>query len=228
MSSFKMLLNNCKAFLFDVDGTLVDSNDLHAEAWAKALNHFGKAHSSKDIRSWIGMGGDKILKNLVGIDDKGPEGLAISDYRGKLFKDIYAARIVAFPDAKALIEELKARNYLTAIATSAAADELRTILGHSGLEGLVSTQTSSDDADDSKPDPDIIQAALKKAKIQASEAIMIGDTPYDVEASLRAGVKIIAVRTGGWSDASLKGASLILNDVAEIYRLVNEHSGIES
>jgi phosphoglycolate phosphatase-like HAD superfamily hydrolase len=223
MTKFKKLMESHKAILFDVDGTLVDSNDLHAEAWAKAFNHFGRAHSAKDIRSWIGMGGDKILKDLAAIDDQSELGQAISKFRADLFKEVYAPRVRAFAEAGSLIQSLKDRGYLTAIATSAAADELDTILGYAGLRGAISLKTSSDDAEDSKPDPDIIQAALKKARIQSSDALMIGDTPYDIEASLAAGVKVIAVRTGGWSDASLKDADLIVDDVSALNQLINEH-----
>ncbi len=222
MGLFKELLKGRKAILFDVDGTLVDSNDLHAEAWAKALNHFGKAVSTEVVRSWIGMGGDKILHDLAGVEDQGPEGKAIAEFRAKIFKEDYAPRIEAFPKAAELIREIRQQGFRTAFATSAQKDEIDSILKAAGLQNLVDWMTTSDDAQDSKPDPDIICGALQKGRLQANEALMVGDTPYDIEASEAAGVPIIAVRSGGWDDKALHRAALIVDGVEELYRLFQQ------
>ncbi len=210
------IMSEVSTVLFDVDGTLVDSNDLHAEAWAKALNHSGEAFSVKTLRPWIGKGGDKILTELVGIDDEGAKGKRISEHRSKLFKADYAPLVRAFPRAKDLLLHLRQKKFQLVIATSAQSDELKAILKNAALENSLEIATSADDAERSKPSPDIIQAALKKAGVEPKDAVLIGDTPYDVEAGLRAGVRVIAVRSGGWSDQGLSGASCVFQDVAEI------------
>ncbi len=212
----KTLLQAKKAILFDLDGTLVDSNDFHAEAWSKVLTKNGHSFSQATIRPWIGKGGDKILKELVGIDDKSKEGEQILSMRSTLFKEIYAPRIQAFAKAADLLHCLRVSGYTVALASSAKLDELNAVLKVAGLVGTVDQITSSDDAEHSKPDPDILTSALAKCKVSAAYAIMVGDTPYDIEASKGAGVKTIAVRSGGWSDESLKDADLIFDNVHEI------------
>lgn len=227
--SLKAILQEITTILFDVDGTLVDSNDLHAEAWMKALVKFGHVVNANEIKPWIGKGGDKILADLIGLDPEGSEAKAIGDLRAEIFKTQYVSRVKAFPCARELLHDLKAQGFQIAIATSARDDELEAILKSSGLEGIFPKSTSSDDADRSKPDPDIILAALKKTKAKASDTIMIGDTPYDIEAARAAAVACVAVRSGDWSDSSLSKAIHIYDDLAHIYSsLRDERSAIAS
>lgn len=220
--TFRDILKEVSTILFDVDGTLVDSNDLHAEAWAKALNKNGEAFSAETLRPWIGKGGDKILRELVGIDDEATQGRFISEMRSKLFKADFAPLVKPFPGARDLLLELRRQKFQIVIATSAQRDELKAILKNTQLENTLELFTTSDDANRSKPSPDIIHAALEKAGVEAKDAVLIGDTPYDVEAGLRAGVKVIGVRSGGWSDQSLKGASCVFDDVADILATVEK------
>ena len=197
------------AVLLDVDGTLVDSNDAHAEAWVRALADAGIAVALVDVRRLIGMGGDKLLPAICGVSHDSPEGQRISNRRGDIFASEYLPNLVAFRDAHQLVAALKERNLTAVAASSAKEDELRRLLKIAGALSLLDGATSSDDVEDSKPDPDIIQAALKLAKASPREALMIGDTPYDIEAAERAGVHTIAFRCGGWDDASLRGAVAI-------------------
>jgi HAD superfamily hydrolase (TIGR01509 family) len=208
--------------LFDVDGTLVDSNDAHARAWVEAFAEFGVQVDFAHVRRCIGMGGDKLMPEVSGLRDDTPKGSAISDRRRDIFKEKYLPRLRAFPGARELVAALKERGLTLVAASSAKKDELKPLLAVAGADVLLDAATSSDDADESKPDPDIIHAALKQAKARAEDAIMIGDTPYDVEAAARAGVPVIAFRCGGWGDADLKGAIAIYDDPADLLGKLSE------
>ena len=198
-----------KAVLFDVDGTLVDSNDAHADAWVTAFREHGVTVDWIKVRRSIGMGGDKLMPAVSGLDETSHEGSAIAEDRGKIFKRDFLPHIKPLRNAAKLVAAVKERGYTAVAASSAAKDELTPLLRIAGADSLMDAKTSSDDAEESKPEPDIILAALKRAKACAREAVLIGDTPYDVEAARRAGVKMIGFRSGGWSDADLAGAIAI-------------------
>ena len=198
--------DSLKAVLFDVDGTLVDSNDAHAAAWVKAFTEHGIAVDPVEVRRCIGMGGDKLMPAVSGIADDSKQGAAIATRRGEIFMTELLPALKPFKDADDLVAAVKALGLTAVAASSAKDDELKALLELSDTTSLMDDATSSDDAEESKPAPDIIQAALKRAKASPDEAIMIGDTPYDIEAAQRAGVRTIAFRSGGWSDADLQGA----------------------
>jgi HAD superfamily hydrolase (TIGR01509 family) len=195
--------------LLDVDGTLVDSNDAHAKAWVTAFAESGISVSFGDVRRSIGMGGDKLMPRVSDLTEDSPEGQRISARRHELFLSEYLADVQPFRNADRLVAALTDRGFTVVAASSAKQDELRPLLERAGVQRLLDDQTSSDDADRSKPDPDIIQAALQRTNALPEHAIMIGDTPYDIEAARRAGVATIAFRCGGWSDADLTGAVAI-------------------
>lgn len=198
-----------KAVLFDVDGTLVDSNDAHAAAWVKAFSEFRVAVDRDRVRRCIGMGGDKLMPEVSGIKDDSPLGEKIGKRRSAIFKQEFLPTLKAFRDAGRLVAAVKERGLTAVAASSAKKDELEPLLEIANATWLMDAATSSDDAEDSKPDPDIIVAALQRAKASARDAVMIGDTPYDVEAATRAGVRTIAFRSGGWRDEDLSGAIAI-------------------
>lgn len=195
-----------KAVLFDVDGTLVDSNDAHADAWVKAFSKHGVNVDWHKVRRCIGMGGDKLMPEVSDLDEESPQGSQIAGDRGAIFKNEFLPRITALRHARALVAALKDRGYTLVAASSARQQELVPLLKIAGAESLMDAATSSDDAEASKPEPDIVLSALARANTSAAEAIMVGDTPYDVEAATRAGVAIIGFRSGGWGDADLAGA----------------------
>jgi HAD superfamily hydrolase (TIGR01509 family) len=195
-----------KAVLFDVDGTLVDSNDAHAAAWVKAFTEHGVTVDPAHVRRCIGMGGDKLMPAVSGIADDSEQGAAIAGRRGEIFMTEFVPSLKPFKDADDLVAAVKGLGLTAVAASSAKEDELKALLELSDTTSLMDDSTSSDDAEESKPAPDIIDAALSRAKAAPVEAIMIGDTPYDIEAARRAGVKTIAFRTGGWDDAALAGA----------------------
>jgi len=195
--------------LFDIDGTLVDSNDAHTQAWVKAFAESGIAVDEAEVRRAIGMGGDKLMPKVGGVEEDSPVGRRISKRRGEIFLEHLLPHIRPFPDADRLVDTLRERGFTLVAASSAKRDELTRLLKIAGADDSLDAATSSDDAENSKPDPDIIHAALHRAKAQPGDALMIGDTPYDIAAAGRAGVGTIAFRCGGWPDADLAAAIAI-------------------
>jgi HAD superfamily hydrolase (TIGR01509 family) len=198
-----------QAVLFDVDGTLIDSNDAHAAAWVGAFEAHGIAVDAVLVRRCIGMGGDKLMPEVSGIEEDSPRGAAIARRRGEIFTRDFLPILKPFDGARDLVAAIRQRGYAAVAASSASQQDLKPLLAIAHVDVLMDDTTSSDDAEDSKPAPDIIHAALRKAKASPSAAVMIGDTPYDIEAARRAGVPTIAFRCGGWQDGDLKGALAI-------------------
>lgn len=202
--------------LLDIDGTLLDSNDAHARSWVEIFQRHGFAIPFERVRPLIGEGGDKLLPQLTGVDAESTRGKALADERRALFLEKYLPSLRPTPGARKLVEALNARGVRVVIATSSNEKELRPLLKQAGVADLVRRATSSDDGA-SKPDPDILRAALAEAKVPAGEAVMVGDTPYDVEAARRSGVRAIALRCGGgWDDAALAGAAAIYDHPGEL------------
>jgi HAD superfamily hydrolase (TIGR01509 family) len=195
-----------RGVILDVDGTLVDSNDAHARAWVDAFTEFEHDVPYERARSLVGMGGDNLLPEAIGIEKDSPEGEALSKRRGEIFAERYLRTINPFAGTREMVKRMRDEGLEIAIGTSAQKQELKPLLEIAGVADLVDSKTSADDAESSKPDPDIIHAALVKLKLPAGEVLMVGDTPYDIEAAARAGVRTVAFRSGGWSDAGLRGA----------------------
>jgi HAD superfamily hydrolase (TIGR01509 family) len=202
--------------LLDIDGTIVDSNDAHAYAWVDAFSAHRIDVPFHRVRPLIGMGGDKLLRAIRGIESESEEGKAISSTREELFEERYLPTLQPTPGARQLIEWLKQHDATVGIATSAKAGEVRGLLRAATVADLIDYTTSSDDAEESKPDPDIVLAALERTGAPAHTAIMIGDTPYDIEAARGAGVGTIALRSGGWHDTDLQGALAIFDHPADL------------
>lgn len=202
--------------ILDVDGTLLDSNDAHAQAWAEALADFDVRVSFEQIRPLIGMGGDKLLPEVAGIDAESERGRAIGERRREIFKARYLPGLKAFPKARELLSTMRSAGLKLAVASSAKKEELHELLVLAHVDDILESVTSSDDAESSKPDPDIVHAALGKLGLAGSHALMIGDTPYDIRAAEKLGVGTIAFRCGGWSDADLKGAVRIYDGPADL------------
>jgi HAD superfamily hydrolase (TIGR01509 family) len=210
------------AVLFDIDGTLVDSNDAHARAWVEAFAEAGIQVDFAHVRRCIGMGGDKLMPEVSGIREDSSRGESISRRRGEIFRERHLPHLQPFRDARELVAACKARGATCVAASSASKEDLRALLEIVGADSLLDAATSSDDAEESKPDPDIVQAALKKAGVRAGEALMIGDTPYDLEAAARAGVAVVAVRCGGWGDEDLRGAKAIYDGPWDLLARLDE------
>ena len=207
-----------RGILLDIDGTLIDSNDHHARCWAEALEDFGIPASVHQIRWLVGMGGDKLLPLVSGIKKDTKQGKELTEYRTELFRRKYLPKVRPFPRVRKLVQRFLDDGLTTVVATSAAKEELKGFLEVAGILDLIEEKASSSDAKHSKPDPDIIKAALWRGELKPAEAIMLGDTPYDVEAAKRAKVPVIALRCGGWYDADLKGAVAIYDDPADLLK----------
>jgi HAD superfamily hydrolase (TIGR01509 family) len=200
-----------RAVLFDIDGTLLDSNDAHAHAWLDSLRGHGRNVPFEQLRSRIGMGGDKLLPEVAGIDDESELGRSVKDRRIAILKAHYLPELAPFPGARLLVDRLRARGLVCVAVSSATASDVGDLLRAAGVADLMDHVISADDADRSKPDPDLVQVALERASVAPDEAVLIGDSPYDVEAGIRAGVPVIALRCGGFPERDLDGATAVFD-----------------
>ena len=206
-----------RAALLDIDGTLIDSNDAHARAWVAAGAEFGHDIHFDRVRPLIGMGGDRVTPMMTGHDEDSPEGERIVERRGEIFREQHLPGLVPTRGARALLERMKAAGLELVVATSASREDMNVLLERAGIRDLIEERTSSSDADASKPAPDIVEAALALAGVAPSEAIMLGDTPYDVAAARNAGVECVVLRCGGrWTDGDFAGAVAIYDDPADL------------
>ncbi|MEA2573221.1 MAG: hypothetical protein QOH93_519 [Chloroflexia bacterium] len=211
-----------KGLILDVDGTLVDSNDAHIRAWLGALSRNGYNCTYEEIRRLIGMGSDNLLPTAVGVEKDSPEGKRLSDAWREIFERDFLPELKAFPRTRDLLLTLKKRGLKLVAASSAEEDMLGKLLKIAGADDLLEESTSADDAENSKPAPDIVEAALKNIGLGRDEVLMLGDTPYDIEASGKLGIGTIALRCGGWDDEGLKGAVSVYDDPADLLAHLDE------
>lgn len=197
------------AVLFDIDGTLVDSVDLHARAWAEALRRFGKDVRVEDVRAQIGKGGDQLLPVFLPEAELREKGEAIDSFRSELWKREYMPRVRPFPSARELVARVRREGKRVALASSGKADEVCFYEKLLGVRDLVEGATTSDDAERSKPYPDIFRAALAAARADPDEAVAVGDSPWDALAARRAGVRTVGVLSGGFPEGDLRDAGCI-------------------
>jgi membrane protein len=210
-----------QAILFDIDGTLVDSNQFHVLAWAEALHAAGHDFRMAELHDHIGKGADNYVRALLP-DASDEEAEALGVAHGKLFKQHYFHRLKPFSGARELLQRCKAEGLRVILASSASGEELDHHLDVLDARELVDGFTSADDVGHSKPCPDIFEAALTRAGVAADHALVVGDTPYDIQAAEKAGLKAVAVRSGLFSDERLEGAIAIYDDVADILARFNE------
>jgi HAD superfamily hydrolase (TIGR01509 family) len=202
--------------LFDVDGTLIDSNGAHAETWAQACREHDIDVAVSRVRALVGMGSDNLLPALAHVSEDSDLGRAIARRKQALFQ-AFIPGLQPTRGARALVEYLREQQIDIVIATSADEHELTVLLHQAHVDDLIPTRASKDDAAASKPDPDIVRAALQRAGANPEASVLIGDTPYDIEAATRAEVAAIALRCGGyWSDQDLRGAAVVLDDPAAL------------
>lgn len=210
-----------KGILLDIDGTLVDSNTAHTNAWVESFAKFGHDVTHEIINPLMGMGGDLLIPSVFPDMDKA-ETEEISSYRKKLFIKNYAKDLRPTKGARKLVEALKERNLKLVVATSASSEELQTLLQAANVADLLDTYTTASDVANSKPEPDIVSAALKKIDINPKEALMIGDTPYDIAAAAKCNVSVIALRSGGFSEEQLKNAYALYDDPEDLIDHLDE------
>lgn len=202
--------------IFDIDGTLLDSNDAHAESWVDTFAEAGYEVPFDVVRPLIGMGADKLLPKTVGLKDDSEEGKRLLKRRSEIFRKKYLPRLHPFPGSRELVQRVRAAGLKPVVATSAKDKELKELLKAAHVDDLMAEKATSSDARHSKPDPDILHAAVTESEIPPQELVMLGDTPYDVEAASRAHVRIIGFRSGGWDDRHLTGAVEIYDGPADL------------
>lgn len=205
------------AVFFDIDGTLVDSNGLHVEAWSRAFSEAGHAIAAERIASQIGKGADNLVPALIpGIGDDAAE--ALGHLHGSLFKAHYLERVRPFPQARDLVARVHDAGLTVVLASSASEEELKHYCDLLDIGELVDVSTTIDDVGTSKPAPDIFSVARDKAQVPADTVTVVGDSPFDMEAARKCGMRRVAVRSGGFADVALieAGAQAIYEDVAAL------------
>jgi HAD superfamily hydrolase (TIGR01509 family) len=214
-----------KAVIFDVDGTLVDSNDLHVQAWQEAFKQYGKEVTYEELHLQMGKGGDQLMPVFCSQEELNRFGEQLEQSRADLFTNDYLPRVRPFPKVRELFERIKADGHSISLASSAKEEELERHKKTLAIEDLLETTNSADDAERSKPHPDIFQAALGDlVNVAPDEAVVVGDTPYDAIAATKAGIRTIGLLSGGFTedDLSKAGAVEIYDDVADLLEHYNE------
>ncbi|HEY7318820.1 MAG TPA: HAD family hydrolase [Candidatus Binatia bacterium] len=199
-----------EAVIFDIDGTIVDSVDLHARAWQAAFAKFGKEISLQKIRRQIGKGTDQLLPALLSsqaIDEYGRE---LDEYRSELFRREYLPRVKALPKVRELFQRIKQDNRQIVLASSAKADEVEIYKRIAKIDDLIESESSCQDTAKSKPHPDVFEVALQRLPLtRLDKVIVVGDTPYDAEAAARANLQTIGLLCGCWNEAALRRSGCI-------------------
>ena len=208
-----------KAAIFDLDGTLVDSNELHVEAWQETFRHFGKEIPLERLREQIGKGGDQYLPVFLTEAEMREIGKEVEEFRGKIFKKKYLPLVRPFPRVRELFERVRGDGKKIALASSGKADEVDHYQRVLGIEGLVDCRTTADDVVHSKPKPDVFISVLRLlGHLAPDEAVAIGDTPYDIGAAKKMDLATIALLSGGFPEEDLReaGAVAVFRDPADL------------
>ncbi|PXX65341.1 HAD superfamily hydrolase (TIGR01509 family)/HAD superfamily hydrolase (TIGR01549 family) [Nocardia tenerifensis] len=210
------------AVLFDVDGTLVDSNYLHARAWHRAFREAGTVVPTWRIHRAIGMDGGTLIETLAGDLDKDAADHA-DDLHSRFYLDS-ADELTLLPGAREILSDLHGRGLRVLLATSAPPDELAKLRELLDSEDVLYAVTGGEDVDTAKPDPTIVQIALDRAGVPPERAVFVGDTVWDVRACTALDVPIIGVLSGGISRGELEdeGAAFVCDDVAQLLREVDK------
>ena len=198
-----------KAVIFDIDGTLIDSVDLHAKAWQDAFAHFHVTVTFLEVRNQIGKGGDELMPTFLSKEQIGKFGDDLKEWRGEHFKKTYMQSIRPFHDSNALLKRVKQSGKLIAAGSSANQDELDYYLKILDAKKLFDVTTSADDAQKAKPHPDIFEVALKRLNSSFDDTIVVGDSPYDAEAAAKIGLPTIGFLSGGFPEEWLTNAGAI-------------------
>ena len=212
-----MHLFSVRAFIFDIDGTLVDSNELHVDSWDRAFQRFGKRFSREQLRAQIGKGTDQYLPEFLTPAEIKRFGKELDEYRSELFRKEYLPKVQPFPKVRELFERLHGDKKRIVLASSGKKADTKHYIDLLKIGDFIDGYVSGDDANSSKPAPDIFAASLDKLHdISPADAVTIGDTRFDVEAAKKAGLKTIAFLCGGTAESVLRqaGAIAIYSDPA--------------
>lgn len=213
-----MDLTSTRAVLFDIDGTLIDSNYLHVESFMQAFEEVGVEMSAWRVHRAIGLDSSRLLEELLG--ERAQEiGDQVKEGHSRLYRELWP-RLRRFDGARELLETLHERGIRVVLATSAPEDELEELLRVLDCDDVIHATTNGDDVETAKPEPDILGVALERAGVTADEALMVGDARWDAVAAGRAGIRMVGVRSGGISEGELRdaGALEVHDDVAALLR----------
>ncbi len=204
--------------LFDIDGTLVDTTYHHAMCWHRAFTRLGHDVTVNRLHRLIGMGGDRLPAAACGQEVEERDGDALREAWGEEYAEV-ADLVRPVPGAAETVRALVDAGYVVALPSSGERTFAEKAVTQLGIEELVTVLTTSSDAEESKPDPELVDATLAKVREDHADvrrALLVGDTPYDVEAAHRAGLPCVGVLTGGFSEAELEGAAVVLEDVTAL------------
>lgn len=204
------------AVLLDVDGTLVDSNDAHAHAWVETLGKHGIEVAFPRVRRMIGMGGDRLVAEIAGWARDSEETRKLQDRHAEVFAERWLRHVTPIDGARGLVLQLRRDSYEVALASAAHEDALRPLLEIADVADLIDAKAKPPKPAASKPDPAAIEVALSRVDAERSRVVLIGDTPYDVEAGRAAGIDVIGFTTGGYSAEGLAGAIAIYRGPADL------------
>lgn len=208
--------------IFDIDGTLIDSNDIHARAWVEAFAEFDKNIPFKIMRSQIGKGGDLLVPDLLSAREIQDFGEEVKKRRAAIFKAKYMSQIKPFKRVRENFEVLQERGIRMALASSANPDEVDYYIELMEIGELIETSTSTEDAKFSKPFPEIFEAALLKLGTSRRQTLVVGDTPWDILAAHRCALPIAAVRSGGFERSTLIKAEFIFSSVDTLVERIEQ------
>ncbi|MCE4548040.1 MULTISPECIES: HAD family hydrolase [unclassified Caballeronia] len=197
------------AAIFDIDGTLIDSVDLHALAWHEAFAHFGHDVSFERARSQIGKGGDNLMPAFLSEAQLLDHGEQLDSWRGQHFKAHYLPMVRPFAAVPELLGKLRGAGVKLAVASSAKREDLEMYLDIAAIKDLLDATVSSEDVEQSKPAPDVFEVALQELEVPPDAAIVIGDSPYDAQAAGKTGLRTIGLLSGAFTEQSLRDAGCI-------------------
>jgi len=220
-----MRLSSVLGFIFDIDGTLVDSNELHVDSWDRAFRRFGKQFSREQLHAQIGKGSDKYLPAFLTSEEIKCFGKELDEYRSELFRKEYLPKVRPFPRVRDLFQRIHDDNKRSVLASSGKKADTEYYIDLLNIGDLIDGYVSGDDADSSKPAPDIFAASLKKlGGMLPADAVTVGDTRFDIEASKKAGLKTIALLCGGTPESVLRetGAIAIYCEPADFLAAYDE------
>lgn len=209
-------MSKIRGVILDLDGTLIDSNEAHARAWLEAMGEAGFRPDYVEVRRLIGMGGDFLLPQAIGLEAESETGQRISWRRREIFLERYLPQLRPFPRVRELLERMRSAGLKRVVASASKRDELEKMLERVGIVDLVEAATSASDVEEPKPEPDVVLAALDKLALGPEQVLLLGDTPYDIEAAGRAGVPVVALECGGWSRDELAGALAVYRNPADL------------
>lgn len=205
-----------RGVILDLDGTLIDSNDAHAQAWLEAMAGEGFRPPFHEVRRLIGMGGTFLLPQAAGIEADSEIGGRIRRRRKEIFRGEYLPYLQPFPKVKELLARMRQSGLKRVVASASRREEVEEMLDLARIRELVQGATSASDVEDPKPEPDVVMAAIDKLALAPDQVLLLGDTPYDIEAASRIGVGVVALESGGWPAPELAGAVAVYRDAADL------------